>query len=208
MWTATAPTEEEDVGPIASRRLGSALLLYAPLLPCYLLAERLALPPPALLPRLIQSDFLLGLSAFFRCPMIDRTGVLGSACILRTAVLDPWVEPDPSFDLRLADIMDSRAAQILSQASVEGREVEVLWSGGIDSTAVVVAFLRRLQAADDGGGAEPVASAPQLVVRCSNSSVEDEYPWFFVSGSTRLELAQPLARRVAATAHPVWLRRL
>ena len=51
--------------------------MWAPLLACYLSPKQtLARPPASLLPEMIQEDFLIGLSAFFRTPLIDRTGVL------------------------------------------------------------------------------------------------------------------------------------
>lgn len=107
--------------------LGSSLILWCPLLACYLrpVSDQLAQPPATLLPQMIQEDFMVGLSAFFRTPLIDRTGILNKErhgfwgrtldrnrsksleivledCCLRLSALDPLPEPDPAFTKDLA----------------------------------------------------------------------------------------------------------
>ena len=69
--------EGSDVAAVGVHELGGGLIMWAPLLACYLSPRQtLARPPASLLPEMIQEDFLIGLSAFFRTPLIDRTGVL------------------------------------------------------------------------------------------------------------------------------------
>lgn len=73
---------------------------------------------------------------------------------------DPIPTPDPT--LTIADICDAKAQEILST----GQHITVMWSGGVDSTAIVAAFLRNGIAKD------------QLTIAHAPSSVE-EYPWMF-----------------------------
>eukprot|EP00438_Fugacium_kawagutii_P020209 Skav207626 [mRNA] locus=scaffold1878:333427:336281:- [translate_table: standard] len=69
--------EREDADGEAVSDLGAGLIMWAPLLACYLSPRQtLARPPATLLPEMIQEDFLIGLSAFFRTPLVDRTGIL------------------------------------------------------------------------------------------------------------------------------------
>ena len=63
-----------DSAPL--QELGKGLIVWSPLLSCYLSSTSISRPPSVLLPETIQDDFLIGLSAFFRTPMIDRTGLL------------------------------------------------------------------------------------------------------------------------------------
>lgn len=66
---------DEEEAPFSD--LGDGLIMWAPLLACYLSPKQsLQCPPASLLPEIIQEDFLIGLSSFFRTPLIDRSGVL------------------------------------------------------------------------------------------------------------------------------------
>ena len=49
-------------------------------------------------------------------------------------------EPHDRAWLNLTDLMLKRSRDILERAASEGKRLQVLWSGGIDTTAVVVAF--------------------------------------------------------------------
>lgn len=73
----SAERENEGADGEVSGDLGTGLIMWAPLLACYLSPRQtLAQPPATLLPEMIQEDFLIGLSAFFRTPLVDRTGIL------------------------------------------------------------------------------------------------------------------------------------
>ncbi|CAK9077117.1 unnamed protein product [Durusdinium trenchii] len=178
-----AMMEETEVENVETD-LGSGLILWCPLLACYLSPESsLARPPASLLPEQIQEDFLVGLSAFFRTPLVDRTGLLNQECSLRLAVLDPIPDMDEAFSKDLATIMDQRAESLLSLAAASNCKVEVLWSGGIDSTSLLIAFLRALQPhwrPGEGEGRCRGTLDPQgsdrMIVRCSADSIA-EYPW-------------------------------
>jgi hypothetical protein len=70
----------------------------------------------------------------------------------------------------LAELLMGRAAAIMRTAQEEGRKVRVLWSGGIDTTALVVAFHaivkndRRLQ---------------DMITICHCERSKSEYPLFY-----------------------------
>ena len=49
-------------------------------------------------------------------------------------------EPHDRAWLNLTELMLKRSRDILERAASEGKRLQVLWSGGIDTTAVVVAF--------------------------------------------------------------------
>eukprot|EP00756_Hemistasia_phaeocysticola_P017543 Hpha_TRINITY_DN15543_c0_g4::TRINITY_DN15543_c0_g4_i1::g.106949::m.106949 len=119
----------------------------------------------------IRSDRLAALSFLFGVPMIDRTGVLSETFAFRTASLFPIPPRDPAMRGKaIGDIVEERAAELLKRAAAEGRGLCVLWSGGIDSTAVLCGLLReRTKSAE-------MAAVP-LSVAFSDASVE-EYPLF------------------------------
>lgn len=108
-------------------------------------------------------DRFWGLCQLLGCPLVDRTGTLG--CPLKLKVLHPIPPKRPDFNSSLEEIMDQRARQLLTR--YPGR-FQVLWSGGIDTTAVVVAFLRVATEADRS----------RITIRHCERSY-DEYPEFF-----------------------------
>lgn len=64
----------------------------------------------------------------------------------------PWDNPsyfpvpdlDQSLNKSFSDIMDSRALDILACAKSVGKNIVILWSGGIDSTCILSAFIKNL----------------------------------------------------------------
>lgn len=69
----------------------------------------------------------------------------------------PWnTSLDPLFAMpelkvipdKLSDLMDQRAIEINQIAKRENKVIYIMWSGGIDSTSVLVAFLKNLPAQD------------------------------------------------------------
>ena len=75
-----------DSERVELQELGTGLIVFSPLLSCYLSSASISHPPSTLLPETIQEDFLIGLSAFFRTPMIDRTGLLNKDAGLEAEV--------------------------------------------------------------------------------------------------------------------------
>ena len=82
------------------------------------------------------------LATFFGSGLIDRTGTLDMG--FRCAVRDP-IPPIGRSDLAIDEICDARGAALFEEARSTGRELHVLWSGGIDSTTALVALLRAAQ---------------------------------------------------------------
>ena len=71
----------------------------------------------------------------------------------------PWCSPSnklysaPEFkfiDDSLSDLLDRRATEILAAAKTHDKKVMALWSGGIDSTAVLVSLIKNWSASDLG----------------------------------------------------------
>lgn len=81
------------------------------------------------------------LCQFLGTPLVDRTqsGIIDVG--LNVCSLFPIPPFDPCFATPLSDLMAQRASELLATAKERCVRLVVLWSGGIDSTAVVVAFL-------------------------------------------------------------------
>ena len=67
--------------------------------------------------------------------LFERTNTISSP--LRITNISPIPEFDINFNKSLKEICDSAARDILN----EGKPVDIFWSGGIDSTVVVISFL-------------------------------------------------------------------
>jgi predicted nucleic-acid-binding Zn-ribbon protein len=77
-------------------------------------------------------------------------------------------EYNSSFSKTWADVTDARAVELLDIILKSGRQLAVQWSGGIDSTVIVVAILKNFSVED----------RTQVVVACNQASVA-EYPEFY-----------------------------
>ena len=111
-----------------------------------------------------RDDKSYALCRFLGAPVIDRTqsGIIDVGLNVRS--LYPIPHFDPSFNAELSELMADRARELLAARVKRGAErIVLLWSGGIDSTAALCAFLR----ATDGDA----ASRRLLHVRCSPRSV-------------------------------------
>jgi len=86
---------------------------------------------------------------YFGAPLVDRTSTLDHGYPVQ--IIDPFLGlqissnrlgpvADPT--VALSELCLARARTILQRARKEQREIRVLWSGGIDSTAVACALLR------------------------------------------------------------------
>lgn len=86
---------------------------------------------------IIKDINLLGQqSSFFGSPLIDRTNTYDQGL----KILTPLVFR--STDLTFEQIMDQRAVELLEMATKNNRDIKVSYSGGIDSTAVLVGLLK------------------------------------------------------------------
>jgi len=135
-------------------RLGDRLIAYSPLFPFILGAAAGDW----------NVDRFWALCQLLGCPLVDRTQTL--FCPLNMKVLHPIPAFKPSFNMTLPKIIEDRANQILH--TYPNQEIQILWSGGIDTTAVVVAFLK----------ITGIMERERLKIRYCSRSVQ-EYPLFF-----------------------------
>eukprot|EP01026_Neomeris_dumetosa_P038978 TRINITY_DN3188_c0_g1_i11.p1 TRINITY_DN3188_c0_g1~~TRINITY_DN3188_c0_g1_i11.p1 ORF type:complete len:620 (-),score=18.33 TRINITY_DN3188_c0_g1_i11:399-2258(-) len=150
-----------DVSTPSGAGTSSELLFHVPKFP-YIIKY-------AISPKLASVDFFHMTSVFFGYCIIDRTGTLEGS--VKTKVLDPIPQFDRSFKLSLNDVCLKRAQEIMRVASENNYKIKILWSGGIDSTGVLVAFLKSF----------PLQTLKeQLVVLYTSASI-DEYPKFYSS---------------------------
>lgn len=103
---------------------------------------------------------------FFDCGIIDRTHTLDVG--FEQQVLDKIPESLASANLTFAQVCDTTAQRIITEATRQDQMIQVLWSGGIDSTAALVALVNNMSDTD----------RPQLEVVLSMDSI-NEYPLFF-----------------------------
>lgn len=62
---------------------------------------------------------------------------------------DMYPMPELKFvDYRLCDLFDQRAIELNELAKKSNKKIALMWSGGIDSTSVLVSFLKNLSVAD------------------------------------------------------------
>ena len=111
------------------------------------------------------------LTELFHEPLLDRTNTLTLKGV-KTKVLVPLPDYEVSAkNIRLGDIARARATEIWRRAGeIPSRTLEILFSGGIDSTSVLTALLETRP---------PEASGrPTLIVKMAPRAVE-EYPHFF-----------------------------
>jgi len=97
--------------------------------------------------------------------VVDRSGFFADDMYTVLSPLQRELSTTKSF----ADIADERAQYIIDTASTQQREVDLYWSGGIDSTAALAAFLRV-------AGEEWLTT--KLTVVLNNNSI-NEYPLFY-----------------------------
>ena len=103
---------------------------------------------------------------FFDCGIIDRTHSLDVG--FPYEVLDEIPDHTVRADATFAEVCDATAQALIAEATEQDQRLQVLWSGGIDSTAALVALLNHL------GEAE----RDRLEVVLSMDSI-NEYPTFF-----------------------------
>lgn len=103
---------------------------------------------------------------FFSAPLIDRTETLDAG--IEFEVIDR-LETFSKTEKSFGEICRERARFICEKSSAENRKIQVLWSGGIDSTLALVSLIRELENRGD---------LPRLEILLSKESI-NEYPTFF-----------------------------
>lgn len=127
--------QEAEEEPMSPDKLGSALIAYHQSLPYVLLAWR---------PTKSGNDVDRhhALNVLFGNPLIDRTGTLNNALNLK--ILYPMPALDCSFTMSLEQVIESRCKELLNTH----QRLHLLWSGGIDTTTMIVGFLKFAKAED------------------------------------------------------------
>jgi hypothetical protein len=105
-------------------------------------------------------------SRLLRSGLIDRTSTLNTGFVYE------YLDPIPTMverPLAFNAIADAVASDIVAEAVEKGQRIQMMWSGGIDSTTALTALLRILDDGDELG---------RLDVLLSDHSVA-EYPSFY-----------------------------
>lgn len=103
---------------------------------------------------------------FFSAPLIDRTETLDAG--IEFEILDR-LKDFSGTEKSFSEICAERAEAICEKALAEKRKIQILWSGGIDSTLALVSIFKELEKRDD---------LERLDALLSNDSIT-EYPTFF-----------------------------
>lgn len=77
-------------------------------------------------------------------PLIDRTGKLSMP--YNFEIYPDWKMPnyDSNFLKTFEECCDQRTQEIINQADQENKKIHIFWSGGIDSTLILVSFIKKL----------------------------------------------------------------
>jgi hypothetical protein len=137
------------------------------------------------------------LCRFMHCGVIDRSGTIAPP--FAWTVLDP-IPPvagadrtEPGETATFARLCDARGVEIVSEAS--GRNIQVLWSGGIDSTAALIGVMK---------AAEARGCADLVQVLLSMDSVL-EYPEFYLEVIDGRYAVQPVGQPMSRALEPAAL---
>jgi hypothetical protein len=131
----------------------------------------------------LREEYVLT-ARFFFCGLIDRTSTLDTGFPYR--VMDPIPAPRAA-TATFAEICDEVGDELVAKAIADGKELQVLWSGGIDSTLVLICLLK---------AASRAGRTDLLEVVLTIDSVQ-EYPRFYA------EVIKGRLRCLPA-AHPVF----
>jgi len=103
---------------------------------------------------------------FFSAPLIDRTETLDAG--IEFEVIDR-LKDFSKIKKSFGEICGERAKFICEKSFAENRKIQVLWSGGIDSTLALVSIIKELEKQEDFA---------RLEILLSKESIA-EYPTFF-----------------------------
>lgn len=110
------------------------------------------------------------LSVFYRIPMtLDLRARNGTFTTPWAAPVDELFRYRPgSTTLSLADVYDRRAVELFSRARESNKNILIQWSGGVDSTAMLSAFLRNM----------PQQDHDMITVAMSSNSVIENFDFY------------------------------
>jgi len=120
------------------------------------------------------------------CP-IDRTGTIRTPVKVKSLFPIPAFEP---FKKTFEQICDERSTEILQRARELDVRINVLWSGGIDSTLVLISLLKQAAKEDK----------ERINVLMSNDSIQENSRFFreHVSGSLMLGISADVVKALGA----------
>jgi hypothetical protein len=102
-------------------------------------------------------------------PLVDRSGLIQMPYDF--AIYDDFKMPIPdnSFNLEYQDCCEKRAREIIELSDKLQLPIKILWSGGIDSTLIIVTFIKLLglNAAKD-----------RIIILLSTSSIQENYNFY------------------------------
>lgn len=99
----------------------------------------------------------------------DRTGTIVNPILTTTPAEIALPDPNPDFNLNFDDCAVSRAEEIYNKHKEFGVPIRLGWSGGIDSTAALMSFVKLLGVAETRRCVE--------VAMTSHGIVENPYTW-------------------------------
>jgi hypothetical protein len=139
----------------------------------------------------LPRDYVLA-CRFLHCSIIDRTQTLDQG--FEYAVLDPI--PAPATDgVSFAELCDAIGAELVAEAIASGREIGVLWSGGIDSTTALIAIMKAAAARGCGDWVRVLLSLDSV----------HEYPRFFLRHINGRYRTQAVTHPISASLDPAIL---
>eukprot|EP01025_Chloroclados_australasicus_P031623 TRINITY_DN3196_c0_g1_i7.p1 TRINITY_DN3196_c0_g1~~TRINITY_DN3196_c0_g1_i7.p1 ORF type:complete len:581 (+),score=35.99 TRINITY_DN3196_c0_g1_i7:85-1743(+) len=152
--------DEQEKNPESSCEIQNfRMLTYVPELPYMIQYAQDNLIP--------EVDFMYIMEMVFLCRFVDRTSTLTGK--IKIKVLDPIPDYDPNFKFKLEQVCLRRARELANLAKQNNQHLYLLWSGGIDSTAALVAFMQIL----------PSEELKQILTVCCTKISIKEYPLFY-----------------------------
>jgi hypothetical protein len=139
------------------------------------------------------------LCRFMHCGVIDRSGTIAPP--FDWTVLDPVpavagaVRGELDEMRSFSRLCDARGVEIVAEAEAGDRTIQVLWSGGIDSTAALIGVMK---------AAETAGCAARVQVLLSMDSVL-EYPEFYLDAIDRRYAVQPVGQPMSRALDPAAL---
>ncbi len=130
---------------------------------------------------------------FLGCGIIDRTCTLDQG--FDYAVLDPIPKPSQYLSTAFAELCDSVAMEIVSDALKRDKIIQVLWSGGIDSTASLIAIMK---------AAEKIEQRNRIRILLSIDSIH-EYTYFYQNYITGNYQTKPISPPISRFLVPEFI---
>ena len=97
-----------------------------------------------------------------------RTGIFTTPWNLENTSLFPVIDTDQQSTEILSNLLDMRALTIFKIAQQKNKKILIMWSGGIDSTCVLAAFIKNLTKSDLDN-----------IVVCATTGSVIENPYFY-----------------------------